>query len=492
MTVAILKRIYKNSLFSSFVKKVSEISESSYIFKKRKYLKSKKYEYPEVLEGSEISRHICDLIQKARPKTNHQIFGHLATILFFLMFLFTPLKSWLQEAYPVEGLYTFVVPVTLVIIATLLFLKGGNKKSKTTSFTLADLGIMLIVLSLIVSAISSLLVYGQVKNIYYEGFIWLSYFVTFYIGRLIFHTKKALVWFLVFNFVITFTLSVIGIGQYILGITTPQWIEGYESIGTRVFSTLDNPIILSGYLNIFFFISLGIFFGLKNVKYRLLMIPLLLVMLVSLGLTFSRGGWIGFMVGLLFFFFVYGPKYILAIIPASVVLVLLAPQEYFYRFLAMFDSRYSDISAVSGRTWTLNNVTHILPQHFLFGVGPGMYGGEVAFKVSPSIVYMEGIQGGAVPMQNTDNQFLQVLIQQGLVGILVFLFFAGAVFYTGIGIYQKLDDRFLKMLALGITSSAVAFFTQGIFADVLQFPQMSLVMFGFLGILFSLPKIQKN
>jgi O-antigen ligase len=309
---------------------------------------------------------------------------------------------------------------------------------------------------------------------------------------MIFNTRKSLVIFLVFNLAVIFVLSTVGIGQYLLGVMTPQWIEGYESIGTRVFSTLDNPIIFSGYINIFFFITLGLFLGVDRLKYKLLMIPLLLTMSVALVLTFSRGGWIGFAIGLIFFFFIYSPKYILAIIPASIAVALMVPKEYFYRFLAIFDSRYSDISAVSGRIWTTNNIFHIFPQHLFFGVGPGMYGGEVAFKTSPSIVYMEGIQGGAVPMQNTDNQFLQILVQQGLAGILAFLFFMGAVFYTGVAIYQKLDDRLLKMLALGITTSAVAFFIQGIFTDVLQFPQMSLIMFGLLGILISLLRIQRN
>ena len=99
-----------------------------------------------------------------------------------------------------------------------------------------------------------------------------------------------------------------------------------------------------------------------KIKYKLLMLPLLSVILVALGLTFSRGGWIGLVVGLLLFFFIYSPKYILSIIPAAIIAVLIIPQEYFYRFWAMFDSRYSDISAVSGRTWTLNNVFHILPR----------------------------------------------------------------------------------------------------------------------------------
>jgi O-antigen ligase len=486
-----LKEIYKNSLFSSFLDKASVFAENSFLFKKRDYFKKGKYEYPEILSGSRLLSPIQGLIQRLRPKEYHSIFKLLSLALFFLVFLFTPLKSWLKDAYTLGDIYTFIVPIFLIVIAASLFLRGKGKKEVLARFTTVDLGISFLVFSLFLSALAGFLVYGQTKNLLYEGFIWLSYFAIFYIGRLIFNTKKALTIFLIFNLSLVFALSLIGIGQYFFGVATPQWIEGYETIRTRAFSTLDNPIILSGYINIFFFIALGVFFGLKKIKYKFLMAPLFLVTLVVLVLTFSRGGWIGLAVGLLFFFFVYRPKYLLSVVPISIISLLMVPQEYFYRFLAMFDSRYGDISAVSGRTWTLNNVFHILPQHLLFGVGPGMYGGEVAFKTNPSIVYMEGIQGGAVPMQNTDNQFLQVLVQQGLVGIFAFLFFVGAIFYTGIVIYQKLDDRFLKMLALGITTSAVAFFVQGVFADVLQFPQMSLVMFGFLGILISLPKIQK-
>ncbi len=492
MKATTLKEIYKNSLFSSFLDKVSGFAEDSFIFKRRNYFKNGKYDYPEILKGSRIFYPLQKLAQRISLKENHRIFNFLSMALFFFIFLFTPLKSWLKGAYPMGDLYTFIVPIALVIIAVLLFSRGKDKKEWLARFTIVDLGISFLIFSLLLSAFVSFLVYGQTKNLLYEGFIWFSYFAIFYVGRLMFNTKKALITFLIFNLVLVFTLSLIGIGQYFFGVATPQWIEGFETIRTRAFSTLDNPIILSGYINIFFCIALGVFVGLKKIKYRLLMLPLFSVILISLGLTFSRGGWIGLAVGLLFFFFVYSPKYILALIPVSIVSIIMVPQEYFYRFWAMFDSRYSDISAVSGRTWTLNNVFHILPEHLFLGVGPGMYGGEVAFKTSPSIVYMEGIQGGAVPMQNTDNQFLQVLIQQGLVGILAFLFFVGAIFYTGVVIYQKLDDRFLKMLALGITSSAVAFFVQGIFADVLQFPQMSLVMFGFLGILISLPKTQKN
>lgn len=488
MKDATARKIYRKSYLFIFIDKISKFAESSLTFKKRDYLKGKKFEYSEILESSRVFRSIWSLAEKNQPRKGYKFFGFLATALFFLIFLFVPIKSWLKNFYPVESLYTFIVPVALVVIAVSLFLRGRTKKSEP-NFNLVDLGILLFIFSLIISSVFSFFSYGQVKNVYYEGFIWLSYFAIFYIGRAIFYTRRALVLFLLFNLVIAFVLSGVGIAQYALGVTTPQWIEGYESIGTRVFSTLDNPIIFSGYINIFFFIALGIFFGVKRAWLKIFMFALFLIMLSALVLTFSRSGWIGFLAGVFFFFFLYKPKYILSLIPISIAFVLLAPQEYFHRFMAMFDGRYSDISAVSGRVWTLNNVAHILPSHLFFGVGPGMYGGEVAFGVSPSIVYMESIQGGAVPIQNTDNQFLQVLIQQGLVGILVFIFFTFACIYTGVAVYQKMEDRLLKMVALGITTAVFAFFVQGIFADVFQFPQMSLVMFGFLGILISLPKI---
>lgn len=478
MKVAGLKNIYKKSLLLSF-------AEKSYMFRKREYLQGRKVDFPEILEKSHILQFI-NKTQKLRPKKHNKALSFLATALFFSVFIFTPLKSWLKGAYPVDSIYTFVVPATLILIAVMTFLRG--KRGEVKNFTLVDLGILLLVVSLIASSLVSLIEYGQSKNILYEGFIWLSYSAIFYIGRTIFTTKKALYTFMAFNLVLVFTLSLVGIGQYLFGVSTPQWIEGYETIRTRAFSTLDNPIILSGYINIFFFIALGVFFGLKKAKTRILMIPLFAVLVTALGLTFSRGGWIAFVVGLVFFFIIYSPKQLLYGIPAVALSLILVPKEYFYRFLAIFDNRYNDISAVSGRVWTFNNVLHILPDHLLLGVGPGMYGGEIAFKTSPSIVYMEGIQGGAIPMQNTDNQYLQILIQQGLVGLLIFLFLVGAILYTGIAVYQKLDDKFLKMLSLGINTSAVTFFVHGLFADVLQFPQMSLFMFGFLGLMLSRSK----
>jgi len=486
------KEAYQSSFLFGFIEKFSGLAQNNIIFRQREYFRGRKYEYPEILENSRVFRPGWNMVEKILPKKGGSFFSSLALALFFLIFLFIPIKSWLKNTYPVEDLYTFIVPVALIVIAVLMFLRGRAKKSESINLTLADLGVLFLIFSLIISSIMSLLAYGQVKNIYYEGFIWLSYFAIFYIGRLIFIAKKALIVFLTFNLGVAFVLSVIGVGQYFWGVATPQWIEGYESIGTRVFSTLDNPIIFSGYINIFFFIALGVFFGIKKARYRILMTPLFIVLFTALVLTFSRGGWIGFIVGIILFFFIYNPKYILGLVSVSLLSIFLLPREYFYRFLAIFDSRYSDISAVSGRIWTLNNVVHILPQHLLFGVGPGMYGGEVAFKTSPSIVYMEGIQGGAVPMQNTDNQFLQVLIQQGIVGILVFLFFIGVSIYIGLIIYGRLKDRFLKMLSLGITSALAVFFIQGLFTDILQFPQMSLIMFGFLGILLSLPKIRKK
>ncbi len=480
------QNIYASSRFASLARKLSFFCENSFVFKQREYFKNSRLSWPELWRNSKFFSTLSSGLDRLRPQIQSGFLDKLTLLLFFIIFLFTPFKSWLKNAYP-SNLYTFLVPVALVLIAAWLL---ARKRSEKMHFTLADLGIIFIVFSILVSSFASLFTYGQVKNIYYEGFIWLSYIAVFYIGRTIFQTKKQLKVFLAFNLFIVFVVSLIGIGQLVLGVQTPQWIEGFELIKTRIFSTLDNPIILSGYLNIFFFIALGIFFGLKRLKSKLLLLPLFAVMLVALVLTFSRSGWIGLVLGLLFFFFIYKPKYILGIIPLSIFSLLVIPKSYFYRLTDIFDSRYNAISSVSGRTWTLHNVFHILPHHLLFGVGPGMYGGEVAFKTSPSIVYMEGIQGGAVPMQNTDNQFLQILIEQGLLGILAFIFFALAILCSGLIVYQHLNDRLLKMLALGITTAFFAFLVQSVFTDSLQFPQMALTMFGFLGILLSLPRIK--
>ncbi len=480
------QNIYASSKFASFMRKLSFFCENSFIFKQREYFKASRLNHLELWRNSRFFNAISSGFDRLRPQVQSEILDKLTLSLFFFIFIFTPFKSWLKNAFP-SHFYTFLVPVVLVLIAVLLFVRKGTKNA---CFTLADFGIIFVIFSILVSSVASVVTYGQVKNVYYESFIWLSYFTIFYIGRTIFQTKRQLKVFLIFNLSIVFIVALIGIGQLVSGVQTPQWIEGFELIKTRVFSTLDNPIILSGYLDIFFFIALGIFFGLKRLRNKLLFLPLFGVTIAALVLTFSRSGWIGLALGAGFFFFIYKPKYILGFIPLSIFSLLVIPKSYFYRLTDIFDSRYNAISSVSGRAWTLHNVFHILPHHIIFGVGPGMYGGEVAFKINPSMVYMEGIQGGAVPIQNTDNQFLQILIEQGIVGIIAFVFFALAGLYSGLIIYERMNDKFLKMLALGITTAFFAFLVQSIFTDTLQFPQMSLTIFGFLGILLALPNLK--
>ncbi len=495
-----LKNIYQNSYFFSFLKRISFLTKDSFFFKKREFLKDKKYLFPKILESSRVFVWVVNPIQKLRSKFNLSVPKEIPLFLFFVIFLFTPLKSWLKKTYPLGGFYIFFVPTLLVLIAILLFIrkekrffdKTQSKERIASKFTLVDLSLIFLIFLTLVSNIRSYLVYGEIKNLVYESFIWLSYIAVFYLTRSVFKEKKYIKWFLWFNFALVFIFSSIGIGQYILGITTPHWIESFEIIKTRIYSTLNNPIILSGYINIFFFLALGTFFAEKILKRKITLLLLGIVMMITLVLTFSRSGWIGFSAGVFFFFLVYNAKYLLGLLTAGLISLIFVPIELFSRFIGAVSPQYLDISAVSGRIWTLNNIFHILPNHLLFGVGLGMYGGETAFKINPSPVYMEGIQGGAVPIANTDSQFLQVLIQQGILGFLAFVFFAIGIIFCGLVIYQKLKDKYLKMVSLGITSSLFVFFIQGIFTDVLQFPQLSLYAFTFLGILLVLPSVESQ
>lgn len=483
-----IKNIYENSYSSLFLKKVFLLFENC--FPRPFIIKKKEFLPPLFFENSFFWSKTTALINRIKPSIRWEALEYSVVFLFSLIFLFVPLKAWLKTAFPLGSLYTFVVPGLLILIALILFIR--DTKNLKIKPSLLDLSLFFLILSLIVSSVLSYLKYGALINIFYDSFIWISYFAVFFIAKKIFVTKKQLLLFLYFNIFLVAVLSLYGISQYFFGLATPHWIESYELIKTRVFSTLDNPIILSGYINVFSFLTLALFFSVKKSYLKLLFLPAFALSSLALLLTFSRSGWIGLLAGLLLFFLVFNVRYILGMLSALVTSIIFLPKEIFYRFLAALGDQYQDISAVSGRIWTLNNVFHIFPNHLFFGVGPGMYGGEVAFKISPSIVYMEGIQGGVVPIANTDNSFLQVLIQQGLVGFFALLFFVAATMYCGLSTYHKLKDKTLKLLALGITASSLGLFVQAFLADVFQFPQLSLCLFAFLGILLSLPRIENT
>jgi len=247
--------------------------------------------------------------------------------------------------------------------------------------------------------------------------------------------------------------------------TSALWITPVEaSITTRAFAFLGSPNVLGGVLAITALLSGSLYFEKKD-KF---MLAVSVLSVIVLGFTFSRSAWLGFAIGFLVILLVKNWKLVILL---PLVLVGLLSSQIRTRIYTVFTPTYWFDSALDGRLWSLNNGFNLLSKYPLLGTGPGTYGGQLAVH-GASPVYLQGIQNGYVALYFTDNQWLQILVQTGLVGFLLFTLFAVNIFAELIVKYNKTKI----WTYLGITGALVAFSVTAIFGNVLEFGAIAIPM----------------
>jgi len=253
--------------------------------------------------------------------------------------------------------------------------------------------------------------------------------------------------------------------------TSKLWVSPAESsISTRAFAFFGSPNVLGAVLVLLAFAAMGLYFVEKQ-KY---FVAISLAAIAVTIFTFSRSAWMGLAAGLVFVLFIRNWK--LVIWAPLATLVIFIPQIR-DRLAVVFTSSYWLDSSLDGRLWALNNGFHIWAKHPLLGSGPGTYGGKLALNYA-SPVYLEGIQQGYVALYFTDNQWLQLLVQTGIVGLLLFALFAVNMLVELITKYNS-GKRYLS---LGVAGAFVAFLVTGFFGNVLEFGAIAVPMGIMLGV----------
>ena len=87
---------------------------------------------------------------------------------------------------------------------------------------------------------------------------------------------------------------------------------------------------------------------------------------------------------------------------------------------------------------------------------------------------------------STENGFLTVLVEMGVVGLGVYIWLMFSIFKQGFKIFRGLTDNFLKWLALGLLSSCFVFFVSQFFNESLLSYPMNFYFWFLLGLLMAL------
>jgi O-antigen ligase len=268
-------------------------------------------------------------------------------------------------------------------------------------------------------------------------------------------------------------LSLMGIYQYLVHKPTSQlWLSPGENL-TRAFAFFGSPNVLGVLMVLMVILALGLF--VKEKKY-IYLIPAFLSFAVVI-FTFSRSAWLSLAVAIIFALVVY--NYRLLVLAPLLLLALLAPSVR-NRFSISFSQGYLLDSTLDGRIWAWINGFFIFKKYPVFGTGPGTYGGKLAANYA-SPVYLEGVQNGYTALYFTDDQYLEILVQFGVLGLVSFIGFI-------ISSLIVLIKRFLKkkdIMALTSATAFISFLVSGLFANVLDFGAVAVPMALILGVSFS-------
>lgn len=208
-------------------------------------------------------------------------------------------------------------------------------------------------------------------------------------------------------------------------------------------------------------------------KYRLglglALVPIAIALLFSL----TRSAWVGLVAALVVFFFSWRPRWILPSLALALILFFLLPTPVKDRFRSIIDPH--DPSN-RDRFFMVYTGLHIARDYPVTGVGAN----NVPF-VYPKYMHPDAEH----PNLHLHNNFLQILAERGVIGLLALLLAFAAVFADLLRIVKNGGSETVRWLGRASLGVFVGFLVAGLFEYNFGGSQIKFLLFFFLSIPFT-------
>ncbi len=256
---------------------------------------------------------------------------------------------------------------------------------------------------------------------------YLEYFLLFYMVVNHLHDHETIKRFLIVMLFTCFLASLVGLSQIPSGARVSAPFEGSEG----------EPNTFGGYLMMMFSLVLGIFLYTPKGKRRLILLVMMGVIIVPFVFTESRSSYLSFVIAMGAFLF-YSEKKRFLIVAALISLVLapvVLPQNVVDRVMFTFNQaeepgqlKVGGLKIDTSTTERLKSWEDVLTKQF---------------PANPMLGV--GVTGGAF----LDAQYPRVLLETGLIGLVLFLWFLRRIWVLIRQCYGEIEDQTFKGVALG-------------------------------------------
>ena len=235
-------------------------------------------------------------------------------------------------------------------------------------------------------------------------------------------------------------LCIDGIFQRITG---HDFLRGYELINVLNFryygttASFKHFNIFGAYLLVLFFVTLGFLKEAKKKPIKISFIFYLVLILVNILFTYSRGAWVSFLVAnffiLTFFFYENKKKLLYLIFPAVLVLGIIAFPTVRERFMLIFRNEGD-----SDRFEVWAAAVLMFKDSPLIGRGLGLF-----MDYLPQYTWATG--------RYAHNCYLQMLAETGILGLSSFLWLLGVIIWEGFRILRRRFDNIFAGMYFGLS-----------------------------------------
>lgn len=256
--------------------------------------------------------------------------------------------------------------------------------------------------------------------------------------------------------------------------TTQSWVDEkmFTDIKTRVYSTLDNPNVLGEYLIMLMPVAFAMLIKVKGNYQKALYTICNLIMFACLMYTWSRGAWLGVMIGILFFVLMKDRRWLVVCIAGLLLMPSVLPASILSRLTSIGNVKDSS-TAYRVAVWI--GSARMLRDYWFCGIGLGP---DAFLKVYPQYAL-----GGADFALHSHNFYLQWIIDMGVMGIVVYF----GIILTGLKQIMSVNekDTLIKNVMLAMTGAIFGYMFHGMAENLWYNYRMILVFWIYFGILQS-------
>ncbi len=371
----------------------------------------------------------------------------------YLYRLVGPLQAWRQSSWLMQwaegigaGLISLVFAlapfVANELVGVLLLASAGYWVLLTLSDNTRTAATPINLLVLLYWGIATVATaMSPVKNAAFTGWTKLTLYLLFFalMSRVV-RSPRLRSWLITVYLHVALIVSVYGLRQWFFGAAQlATWVDPTSPLSktTRVYSYLGNPNLLAAYLLPAIALSLAALFAWRGWIPKALALTMFVVNTACMILTFSRGGWIGFvlivfvfLVLQLLWWSVYLPsfwrKWSLPLLLGSLALVLTLTVGFVEpvrdRVGSMFAGRGDSSNNFRINVWTA--VIEMIKDRPVIGIGPG---NTVFNKVYP--LYQLSPRYSALSAYSI---ILELAVETGFIGLGCFLWLLIVTFNQGV------------------------------------------------------------